>query len=78
MSTLFLSAVVMSGGTILQAIVWFVVAALIYFLIKWALTEIGLPEPFARIAHVLLILVVLILCINALLMLVGSPFIRLS
>lgn len=71
-----LAAVSISGGSIAQAIIWFVVAFLIYFLIKWALTEIGLPEPFAKIAHVLLILVVLILCINALLMIAGTPFIR--
>lgn len=76
MNLLLLSAVQVSGGPILQAIIWFVVAALIYFLLKWALAEIAPPEPFAKIAHVLLILVVLILCINALLMIVGTPFIR--
>lgn len=73
--SILLAAVVLSGGGILQAIIWFVVAALIYFLVKWALSEIGLPEPFAKIAHVLLILIVLVLCVNALLMIAGTPFI---
>jgi hypothetical protein len=78
MSLLFLSAVQISGGSILQAIIWFAVAGLIFWLCKWALGEIGLPEPFNKVANVLLILIVLVLCINALLMIAGVPFLRLG
>lgn len=78
MNDFFLAAVHISGGNIVQAIVWLVVGALIFFLCRWALGEIGLPEPFAKIANVLLILVVLIVCINALLMIAGTPLFSLG
>ncbi len=42
---------------------------------QWGLAKIGLPEPFAKIATVLLVLLVCVILINALLTLVGKPFI---
>lgn len=72
--SLFLAATI-SGSVILNVIIWLVVAGLIYWLLTWALGAIGLPEPFAKIANIILILLVVIVVINALLTLVGSPFI---
>ena len=70
---LFLAAI--TGSTILNVVIWLVVAGLIYWILTWGLSQISLPEPFAKIAQVLLVLVVVIFVINALLTLVGSPFI---
>lgn len=59
MSTLF---AVISGTSVIQVVLW---------LIRY----VGLPEPFAKIARVVLGVAAVILIINALLSLVGSPFI---
>jgi hypothetical protein len=65
-----------SGETLLAAFVWLVIGGLIYWIADWGLKKIGLPEPFAKIATVLLVLIVLAVVINALLTLVGKPFIH--
>lgn len=64
-----------SGQVVLTVVIWLVVAGLIYFILDWAITAIGIPEPFNKVARVILILAAVIIVINALLMLVGSPFI---
>jgi hypothetical protein len=74
--SLLLAAVSLSGQSLVSFFVWLVIAGIIYFLLNWALTAIGLPEPFAKVAQVVLILLVVILIINALMVLVGSPFIN--
>lgn len=64
------------GGNVIEAIVWLVVAGLIYWILDWGLNKIGLPEPFKKVATVLLILLVVVVVINALFLLLGKPFIR--
>lgn len=73
METLMLAAI--SGNAVVNAIIWLVIGALIYFVCDWGLKKIGLPEPFAKIAVVLLVLLVVVVLVNALLTLVGKPFI---
>ena len=65
-----------TGEQVMYAFIWLVIAGLIFWIIQWGLAEIGLPEPFAKIATVLLVLFVVVVVINALLTLVGKPFIR--
>lgn len=64
-----------SGNAVVNAIIWLVIGALIYFVVDWGLKKIGLPEPFNKIATVLLVLVVVVILVNALLTLIGKPFI---
>ena len=68
---------VISGSSILTVVIWLVVAGLIYWILTWGLAQIGLPEPFSKIANVVLVLLVVIVVINALLTLAGHPFIAL-
>lgn len=66
-----------SGSALLNVLVWLVVAALIFFVVDWGLKRISLPDPFGKIAYVILILVTVVLVVNALLGLTPSgPFIR--
>ncbi len=65
-----------SGDALLNAVIWIVVAALIYFVVMWGIDKIGIPEPFHKIAVALVVLVVVVLLINALLGIGGRPFIR--
>lgn len=72
--SLFLAAI--SGEALLDFIIWLVVAGIIYFILTWALSKIGVPEPFNKVIHVVLILAVALFLINALLSLAGHPLIR--
>lgn len=47
----------------LPILVKLVIAALIAYVAFWALGKIGLPEPFGKIALVIIVLVVAIYCI---------------
>lgn len=65
-----------SGEHVVEAIIWIVVGGLIYWILDWAIKKIGLPEPFSKIAQVLLVLVVVVILVNALFLIAGKPFIR--
>lgn len=65
-----------SGQSLLWALIWVVVAAVIFFLCNWFLAYIGIPEPFAKVCKVIIALAVLIFLINALLTLGNHGFIR--
>jgi hypothetical protein len=65
-----------SGETVMHALIWLVIGALIYFVLDWGMKKIGLPEPFNKIAQVILVLLVVVILVNALLTLAGRPFIR--
>jgi hypothetical protein len=64
------------GGQVVEAIIWLVVAGLVYWILDWALKKVALPEPFNKVATVLLILLVVVVVINALFLLIGKPFIK--
>lgn len=66
---------VISGTSVIQVVLWLIVVGLIFWLLDWLIRYVGLPEPFAKIARVVLGVAAVILIINALLSLVGSPFI---
>ncbi len=58
-------------------IVWLVIAAIIYGILKWGLTELAIPDPFNKVIKAILIIAVVILLINAILSFVGAGFIPL-
>lgn len=70
LSTLLLA---ISGATLLEAILWLVIGAVIFWIITWGIGYIGIPEPFNKVIRVILVVVVCIFCVNALLILVGKP-----
>lgn len=65
-----------SGDNIIAAVVWIVIAALIYFVVTWGIEKIGIPEPFHKIAIALVVLIVVVLLVNALLSIADKGFIR--
>jgi hypothetical protein len=62
-----------TGTLLLDALLWLVIGAVIFFLVNWAIGYIGIQEPFAKIIRVIIAIVVVLFCLNALLMLVGKP-----
>lgn len=73
MDGIFLAAI--AGNTLVAAIVWVVVAAVIFFLANWFLGYVGIGEPFLKVAKVIIALVVILILINALLSLTGRPLV---
>lgn len=64
-----------SGATIGWAIVWLLVAAACYWVLKWGINEVNPPQPFRKVIDVLLVIAVVAFLLNAILTLVGHPFI---
>jgi hypothetical protein len=65
-----------SGSTLLHLLLILVIVGLIFWLVWWFLGYIGLPEPFNKVARVLVGLVALIFLINFLLGFTGHPLVR--
>jgi uncharacterized membrane protein YtjA (UPF0391 family) len=65
-----------SGAALLSLLVYLVIGGLIFYLVWWFLGYIGLPEPFAKVAKVIVGLAALIFLINLLMSLTGTPLFR--
>jgi uncharacterized membrane protein YtjA (UPF0391 family) len=65
-----------SGAALLSLLVYLIIGGLIFYLIWWFLGYIGLPEPFAKVAKVIVGLAALIFLINLLMSLAGTPLFR--
>ena len=66
----------MATGGLLSLLVTIVIVGLIFFLLYWFLGQVGLPEPFNKVALVILALAVVIFLIG---ILTGQvPHIRLT
>ncbi len=64
-----------NADNLLNALVWLVVAGLIFFLLDWFIRYVGLPDPFAKVARCLIGLVAVVLLINAVLSINNHGFI---
>jgi len=63
----------MSIEALLHAILWLSVVGLIFYVLWWALGKIALPEPFNKVATVLLVVIGAVVIIYFLLGMIGSP-----
>lgn len=70
----FLAAI--SGSGLLSILIQLIVAGLIFWLLLWLIGFVGLPDPFAKVAKVILAVVAVIFIINLLLGLGGQNFIQ--
>lgn len=66
-----------TSTTLLHVVVWIIIAGIIFWLVNWLIGYVGIPEPFNKVAKVIVAVVAVVMLINALLMLVGRPFITL-
>jgi hypothetical protein len=64
------------GQGLLNLVVELVIAGLVFWLLLWFIGWVGLPEPFLKVAKVILGLVVLIFLINVLMGFSGHPLIH--
>jgi hypothetical protein len=64
------------GSALLSWLVYLVVAGLVFWLLWWFIGYIGLPEPFNKVARVIIALFAVVFLINLLLGIGGHPLIR--
>jgi hypothetical protein len=64
-----------SLSAIVQAILFIIIAGLVFYLLLWLLSYIGLPEPFAKVARVILAVAAVFVLIAVLLSLAGHPIV---
>lgn len=64
-----------TAQSLVSLLIQVIVVALICWLLWWLVAYIGLPEPFNKIARVVIAIIAVIFLINALLSLTGKPFI---
>lgn len=55
-----------------MVLVYLIVAGLVFWLLWWLVGYVGLPEPFNKVAHVVLAVAAVLVCIFILLSLVGG------
>ena len=70
------AAINLSLGGMLEFVIYLVVVGLIFYCIWWFIGYVGVPEPFNKVIRVVLGLVALIIVINILLGMIGSPLFR--
>lgn len=62
-----------SGDNVVKSLIWVVVGGIIFWLLWWLINYIKLPEPFMKVAQVILALSGVLFLINIILNLVGHP-----
>ncbi len=62
-----------AGSALLSILVQLVIGGLILYVLWWAIGKIGLPEPFGKIATVVLVLITVIFLIDLLMGVGGHP-----
>jgi len=72
--TLFLSAI--SSNDLVSALIWIIVVGVIFWLLIWLIGYCKLPEPFNKIARILIAVVAVVILINILLGFTGHPLIK--
>jgi hypothetical protein len=64
-------------GAIVQAVIWLIIAGIIVWLLWWALNRIDPPEPFKKVAEIVIVLGSVIVVIVILVSLAtGTPVFR--
>jgi uncharacterized membrane protein len=65
-----------SLSVLVQAVVFLIVAGLIFYLLHWLIGYVGVPEPFNKVARIVLAIAAVLVVIGILLSLVGYPLVR--
>lgn len=77
MLTLFAQArqALINGADLVRVVVYLVVFGLIFWLLWWLISYCALPEPFNKVARVILAVAAVLLIISVLLGLAGVPIV---
>lgn len=61
---------------VVVAIIYLIVGGLIFWLLIWLIDYVGVPEPFHKVAKVVLAVAAVLLVICVLLAMIGRPMVR--
>lgn len=64
-----------SGDSLIHMVIVLVVVGLVLWLLSYLVSAVGLPEPFAKVAKVIILVIGVLFLINLLLSLIGHPII---
>lgn len=65
-----------SLSAVAYAVLWIIIAGLIFYLLNWAIDYCHVPEPFNRVARVLIVVLAVMVMIGILLNLGGVLAVR--
>ena len=63
-------------NTLIQAVVYLICGGLIVWLLHWLIGQCGIPEPFNKVARIILAVFAVLVVISVLLGLMGHPVVR--
>ena len=66
----------MDASSLMHILIQIIVIGLVCWLLWWLVGYVGLPEPFNKVARVLIAVVAVLFLINLVLGLGGSPIVR--
>ena len=72
-SPLAFAAVNLSLGGLMETVIYLIIVGGVLWLLLWLVGYVGLPEPFAKVAKIIIMVVGVIILINVLLGLAGTP-----
>jgi hypothetical protein len=67
----------MNIETLVNAVIWLTIVGLVFWLLWWLVGYINPPEPFNKVIRVIIAVVGVLILLNFLLGLTGSPIVRL-
>ena len=65
-----------SLDAVVSAVLYLIIAGIVFYLLHWLIGYVGVPEPFGRVARVVLAVAAVVVVIAILLNLVGRPLVR--
>ena len=71
------AAINLSLEGLVELVIYLAIVGGVLWLLLWLVNYIGLPEPFSKVAKIIIMVVGVLICINVLLGFVGSPVVRL-
>lgn len=73
MNELMLAAI--SGGSMVQSLLWLVAACCVYLLLDWARRTVAPPEPINKIALIIIVMIVVFMVLQAIFLMLGRPLV---
>ena len=72
-----LAAINLSLEGLVELVIYLAIVGGVLWLLLWLINYIGLPEPFAKVAKIIIMVVGVLILINVLLGFAGSPIVKL-
>ena len=72
-SPLAFAAINLSIGALVELVIYLIIVGGILWLLLWLISYVGLPDPFAKVAKIIVMVIGVLILINVLLGFAGTP-----